>query len=203
MGFFETVLIVSLFLSGLLEFTSRVTLDSQSQDGDVVSEPSWNEAGRCGTNALYILLNTVREIPYSAIAKDIRASSQGSSLAELADASKSLGVGVECLLVPKNKLDSVATPYLMHLDLIEQGGIGHYITVIQAVKGGDGVILRYVDGGDGKTKILELDKLKGSYSGFLLVLTEKSEVFQKSLMLLISFGLGILLTSWAFSNFAK
>jgi hypothetical protein len=199
MGLSKAILILFLFGSGFLGFKPRIPLSVPSQ----VSDARWNDPGRCGTNALFILLNTVREFPYASIAKEISVSSQGSSLAELADASRRMGVDVDCLSVPKNQLKSIVTPFLMHIDLIEQGGIGHYITVIQMVEDGDAIILRYVDGGDGKIKILELDKLKGSYSGFLLVLTEKSGFVQKSVILIISFGLGILLATCAISTFAK
>ncbi len=139
--------------------------------------PEWAKPGRCGTNSLYVMLRTLTEarwieseISYEEVARQLPPDNdRGVSLAAIAEASQRLGVPAVVRKVAVDDLAWLRTPFIAHLDLLDQGGTGHYITVYDVQKANGRRYLHYIDGSTGQMSNDDVEDIKEVASGFVLI----------------------------------
>jgi ABC-type bacteriocin/lantibiotic exporter with double-glycine peptidase domain len=128
--------------------------------------PEWTKPGRCATNSLYVYLRILnRTVPYEEVARALP-KGERTSLADLRAAAKEFGVSVDIRKVNSEDLRRLPTPFIAHLDALDQGGVGHFITIFIVER--DGTI-RYIDGSSGLEHACLLGDLTSTFSGFVLL----------------------------------
>ncbi len=185
-----------------------------SQPAASPKAPEWTKPGRCGTNCLYVLLQTLyyfgtqdRPVKYQDVARLIPADShRGCSLQDLASAASQLGLDVDLRKVSPQDLPKLPTPFIAHLDLLDHGGTGHFILVHNIGYGQGDLYVHYVDGSTGQRPNAKLSDLKHLLSGFVLVPRSKGNLpVQTSSLLpmgLLGLGLGSVLGAFFVSRIA-
>lgn len=94
---------------------------------------AWRGPGRCGVNALYVLLRASpagRNQPapsYRAFASGVAFTEQGSSLKELQEGARASGFDCEMRKVEPSQIWRLPMPVLAHLETVDQGGAGHFV----------------------------------------------------------------------------
>ena len=152
----------------------------------VGQEPSWSEPGRCGTNCLYALFRFLdfAGIQYEDLAKDIPVDAvRGSSLADLADAASRHGLNTAVRKVSVGQFRSLRPPFIAHLELVDSGGAGHFITVFQFldIPGTNDKTVRYIDGGSGLMSQQELKHMSPTLTGYVLVVPDHADSWQATI----------------------
>lgn len=141
---------------------------------DVASRlPRWEQPGQCGANCLYVFLKASGQSvsSYDEVANAVPIQDKrGSSLSDLADAAQGFGAKVEMLKVAPEDLPDLTVPFIAHLDLLDSGGAGHFITVYRIDREG---AVRYIDGTSGLNTSKHLDELKPRLTGYVLAVPKK------------------------------
>lgn len=139
------------------------------------SIPEWAKPGRCGTNAVYAFLRlSGQPIPYEEVAHAVPTeAARGSSLADLSEAANHFGVRTEVRKVSIQEMSRISTPFIVHLDLLDQGGAGHFITVYHI---DDEKIVCYIDGSSALEHFITLSDLDHQFSGYVLLPASRSSV---------------------------
>ena len=137
-----------------------------------LSMPVWSRPGMCGVNCLYVYAK-IREQPiaYEALLKSIPVDpKRGCSLQDLADAAARFGVTAELRKISLDDLANVPTPFVAHFDLLDVGGVGHFVTVfaIQSAENPYDTV-RYIDGTTGLEQVTTVDDFRKNTSGFVMM----------------------------------
>src|SRR5579883_3219255 len=121
-----------------------------------VKVPDWMLPGRCGVNCLFVYLKllkdmrvSARTVTYDEVAAAVPVDRErGSSLADLSEGAKRLGADVEARKLVVSDFPRLSTPFIAHVDNLDGGGAGHFITVISLDVGGheNGTVVRFIDG---------------------------------------------------------
>ncbi len=153
-----------------------------------VQLPEWAQPGRSGTNALYAFLQLLgTPVSYQQLASELPCDpKRGSSLADLAEAAERHGVRAKALHVAPQDLTTLETPFILHLDLLDYGGSGHFVTVMRIddpQKDGN-LLVRYIDGGGAGNSQMRLRDMLSTVSGFVLS-DERSRRDRRSLALFV------------------
>jgi ABC-type bacteriocin/lantibiotic exporter with double-glycine peptidase domain len=154
--------------------------------------PEWQRPGRCATNCLYVYLKICGH-PVSSY-DDVAAAvpvkeKRGTSLSDLAKAANQLGATVTPLRVEDSEFQRIPLPFIAHLDLLDRGGAGHFITVFKIES--DGTV-RYIDGSSGLQTACNINELRPVLTGFVLTKSAESLAPRSALPIVIgglSFGL--------------
>ncbi len=185
----------------LLLSTSQLPLPSPR--APTLTMVDWRNPGRCGTNCLFVLLQTLyyfgthdQPVKYQDVARLLpSAPDRGCSLQDLASAAKQFGLDVDLRKVSLDDLPQLPTPFIAHLDLLERGGTGHFILVHSIGHAHGDVYVHYVDGSTGQRPNAKLSDLEPLLGGFVLVPRSKGSFpVQASSLLpmgLLGLGLGI------------
>lgn len=167
--------VVVILWSIVLAIPSSINADSHIE---------WTYPGRCGTNCLFVFLSLVQMRPdYNRLASSLPIQGErGTSLQDLADVAKASGVNVAVRRVPADQLVDVEPPFIMHLELADRGGSGHFITVYAIDRNRDGADFLYVDGGNGTATRSSYSTLRPLATGFVLMLADQPAPSSQSLL---------------------
>src|SRR5262245_59183174 len=143
----------------LLLTASVFQLPSPPSSDPASRMPEWARPGRCGPNCLYVFLQILyhareldRPISYEEVTTLVPgAPDQGCSLADLASAGRQLGLDLEVRKVAVHDFPHLRTPFIAHLNLLDKGANGHFITVYRYISGKQALHVWYVDGSTGQT----------------------------------------------------
>lgn len=120
----------------------------------------------CGANCLYII-SKLGDDPreFNEVAGRVSVNpKRGSSLQELAEAASGLGMAMEVRRVPLADLAAVPTPFIAHLDYLDEGRAGHFFVVLHVEDGG----AECLDGTDGSRMGLSREYMERHFSGYVL-----------------------------------
>ncbi len=138
----------------------------------VAEVPNWSDPGCCGLNSLYCLLKVSgREVDYRQLANLVEVDKdKGSSLEDLRQVARQIGWRSEIYQMRPEDIADLPTPFLMHLELLDYGGAGHFVTVLQVdEETDDGRLFRFFDGGTSRITHQKLSSLKPMMSGYVLL----------------------------------
>lgn len=143
--------------------------------------PQWARPGRCGTNCLYVYLaiqgrkGKHPDIGYDRVAAAVPTDAdRGTSLAELAAAAREFGHRAEVRHVRPADFSRIPTPFIAHVDVLDRGGTGHFITVYGFLTDSEGIArVQFVDGGNGMEHIIALEALEKQATGYVLMNPER------------------------------
>jgi ABC-type bacteriocin/lantibiotic exporter with double-glycine peptidase domain len=146
---------------------------AQALSDPSLSLPEWRRPGRCAANCLYVYLMMLygmherdQRIPYEELVRALPiGGAKGSSMADLGEAARLLGEHVEVRKVGLEHLPRLPTPFIAHLDYLDRGGTGHFITVFKIEHEGT---VRYIDGTSGLEHAVALQNLKPLFTGYVL-----------------------------------
>jgi len=152
--------------------------DGSRQADPAAHLPSWAQAGRCGPNCLYSMIQIMRRAGMSGYAPTYEevikcfpqtTGPDGFSMADLSTAAFQLGLTLEVRKVSTEDFGELPTPFVAHLDVLNSGGVGHFITVCDVVNATSGPTnVSYIDGSTGQLHNSDFPTLKKSLSGFVL-----------------------------------
>lgn len=121
----------------------------------------------CGVNCLYII-SKLGDDPreFNEVAGRVSVDpKRGSSLQELAEAASGLGLTMEVRRIPRADLAAVPTPFIAHLDYLDEGRAGHFFVVLYV--DADGAV-ECLDGTDGSRMNLSREYMERHFSGYVL-----------------------------------
>jgi hypothetical protein len=147
-----------------------------------VPTSEWLLPGRCGINCLFTYFKLLegmrvseRSVRYDEVVAAVAIDpAKGSSLADLAEGANRLGARVTVRKVDPADFRRLPTPFIAHIDNLDRGGTGHFITVfaVQQSAGSDKTIVRFIDGSNGLEHASLLDALSPRLSGFVVLRTD-------------------------------
>lgn len=169
--------------------------------GDTVPGiPDWAQPGMCGPNCLFVLMAIMHDsgslgaqVCYSDIVNRFSAATldRGCSLADLQWAASKLGVTLEPRKVSLTEFPELPTPYIAHLDLIDKGGVGHFVTVYKTHREKELTFVCYVDGSSAQLHSIVLAELRDVLSGFVLIPHPASSFLWQLALKLWGLGAGV------------
>ncbi len=150
---------------------SLVFVCTSAETNPSASSATWSRPGACGANSLYALLSLENK-PVEL--KSLMASLSpdpflGSNMEELSREATLHGMKTRLLSVPPSEFPALKTPYIAHLQTLNSGGTGHFITVYDYVKDPEGDVLYYFDGTTCLATKKRLELLKSQLSGAVLL----------------------------------
>ena len=108
------------------------------------------------------------QVAVDQLKEDIPVGRQGSSINDLKVAAEKHGAELEVVSVEKDQLKSLSTPFVVHFDLANEGGIGHFVTVLAHPENGDESYTIY-EPNEKKVKKISQKVMSTYFSGFALV----------------------------------
>jgi ABC-type bacteriocin/lantibiotic exporter with double-glycine peptidase domain len=132
----------------------------------------WSEPGRCGLNAVYCFLRVSGvEVSYDELASRLPIDPErGSSIEDLERVAEESGLDADVFLVDPADIGALETPFILHLELLDLGGSGHFVTVLQIdEESGGSRLVRFFDGGTARVTHQDLQQLAPLATGYVLL----------------------------------
>ena len=125
----------------------------------------WRTPDNCGVNCVYALLRTRgTDVDHQSLLAERPQPTGPLSMAELETLLESHGVDAEVWKVPPDELAGLEAPYIAHLDLLEEGGGGHFVFVFKT----NVQSFHFIDGTTGLTTGVDFDRFRDMSSGYVL-----------------------------------
>ncbi len=180
-----------LVLSVLLAILPKQNFHQMVDDFDRVGVAEWALPGRCGINCLYAMSQIEGiEIAYADLVSDVKPDFQGHSLAELEKAASKFGFEIESRFVSPEHLSELETPFIIHLDQVDQGGVGHFLLIVRYMSDEVSSVVVF-DGGTGELYTTTADTLFGDLSGYVLIRTRRVLSFASMSRIIVPAVLGV------------
>lgn len=157
-------------LFGALAFVTSCSI-AAAESREEVNVAKWAQPGRCGTNVLYVMLRLLgRDISYDEVfAATPTDPVKGVSLQDLRESASRLGLDAEVRRVDLGDIPRLQPPFILHLDLADIGGTGHFVAVTDLTETKDQWQVGAVDGAKGVRIQQLLENLRPVFLGYVLV----------------------------------
>lgn len=143
---------------------------SMLMGADEKEVPRWAQPSQCGANCLHAFLKLLdHPVDYDSLSEEVSVDPvQGVSLQALADVAMAHGESVEIRKVTAADLGKLPLPFVLHLELADVGGSGHFITVYMLSPEPDSDCF-FIDGGNGLAIQQNTSQLTPMMTGYALV----------------------------------
>ncbi|GIX00548.1 MAG: hypothetical protein KatS3mg111_3880 [Pirellulaceae bacterium] len=155
---------------------------------------NWSEPGHCGLNSLYCFLRVSGiEVRYDELALHLPIDPvKGSSMEDLERVAEQFGVHADILLVEPAKIADLPVPFILHLELLDQGAAGHFVTVLQVDERDEGgQLVRFFDGNTARLTHQQLDLIARLATGYVLIDSDQLNGFSDVGVIVYGVGIGL------------